>query len=134
MIVDAHLHVWRPAPDYPDPGGTTVSPLCDVPLELFAQYMEEHAVNRAVLVQPLYPGEDNSYVADAAAGEPDRFKAVCVVDPRKPDAAERLEYWAGKRGCKGLRLRPRGARGGRRLRPPLHLWTVEGGRPGWGWW
>lgn len=107
MIVDAHLHVWRSTPDYPKPGETIVSPLSDVPIELLSDYMEEHGVNRAVLVQPLYPGEDNSYVADCAAADPQKFAAVCVVDPRKPDAADRLEHWVTERGCKGLRLRPR---------------------------
>lgn len=71
------------------------------------EYMAEHQVERAVLVQPLYPGEDNSYVADSAAAAPDRFAAVCVVDPRQPGAEHRLDYWVRERGCKGLRLRPR---------------------------
>lgn len=62
---------------------------------------------RAVLVQPLFPGEDNSYIADCAAREPDTFAAVCVVDPRVPGAEERLSYWVEQRGCRGLRLRPR---------------------------
>lgn len=109
MLVDAHLHVWRPALDSPNPGVTIVSPLCDVPVELLMEYMVEHAIDRAVLVQPMYPGEDNSYVADCAADDPQRFAAVCVVDPRQPGAEDRLEYWVRERGCKGLRLRPRTA-------------------------
>jgi L-fuconolactonase len=107
MIVDAHLHVWRAVPDYPNPTVTAVSPVSDVPVELLADYMAEHGVERAVLVQPMYPGEDNSYVADCAAAQPDRYVAVCVVDPRLPGAADRLEHWVSERGCKGLRLRPR---------------------------
>ncbi len=106
MIVDAHLHIWRSTPNYHSPGETIVSPFSDVPVELLSDYMEEHGVDRAVLVQPLYPGEDNSYVANCAATEPEKFAAVCVVDPRKPDAVDRLEYWVKQRGCKGLRLRP----------------------------
>jgi L-fuconolactonase len=107
VIVDAHLHVWQAMPTYPNPAGTIVSPLSDVPVELLMEYMTEHGVDRAVLVQPMYPGEDNSYVANCAAAQPDRFKAVCVVDPREPGAADRLEYWVREHGCKGLRLRPR---------------------------
>lgn len=107
MIIDAHLHVWRSVPDYPQPAATTVSPVCDVPVELLNEYMAEHGVERAVLVQPMYPGEDNSYVAGCAAAAPQRFAAVCVVDPRSADAADRLEYWVRERGCRGLRLRPR---------------------------
>lgn len=86
---------------------TPVSPASDVPLELFEQYMHEYDVERAVLVQPLYPGEDNTYIADCAAQNPSRFAAVCVIDPRMPGAVDRLEYWILKRGCKGVRLRPR---------------------------
>jgi predicted TIM-barrel fold metal-dependent hydrolase len=107
MVIDTHLHVWQADPNYPDLAATTVSPLSDVPVELAVQYLSEHNVDRAVLVQPIYPGEDNSYVADCAAAQPDRFAAVCVVDPRQPGGADRLEYWASERGCRGLRLRPR---------------------------
>jgi L-fuconolactonase len=107
MLIDAHLHVWRAVPDHPQPAVTTVSPVCDVPLELLEQYMAEHGVERAVLVQPLFPGDDNSYVADCAAAAPERFAAVCVVDPRAAEAPDRLDYWVSQRGCRGLRLRPR---------------------------
>lgn len=107
MIVDAHLHVWRAAPEFPNPSVTVVSPLSDVPFQLLEQYMEEYGVDRAVLVQPLYPGEDNIYVANCAASNPAKFASVCVVDPRKADALSRLTYWVKDGGCRGLRLRPR---------------------------
>ncbi|MSP14403.1 MAG: amidohydrolase [Chloroflexi bacterium] len=106
MIIDAHLHVWRPTPILPHPE-TVVSPYCDIPIELFQEYMAEHGIDRAVLVQPIYAGEDNSYVANCAAARPERFAAVCVVDPRVPGAPDRLTYWVQQHGCKGLRLRPR---------------------------
>jgi predicted TIM-barrel fold metal-dependent hydrolase len=106
MIVDAHLHIWRRDTTYPNPTQTIVSPFSDIPVELLKEYMLEHGVDRAVLVQPLYPGKDNSYVADCAQAEPDRFAAVCIVDPNQPDAPKKLAYWVNERGCKGLRLRP----------------------------
>ena len=107
MIVDAHTHIWRPDLSGANRVSTIVSGQADIPAELLRRYLEEHGVKRAVLVQPVYPGEDNSYVADAAVAEPDRFAAVCVVDPRKPDAADMLAYWVAERGCRGLRLRPK---------------------------
>ena len=107
MRVDAHTHVWQPVADAGSGVATIVSSQCAIAPELLGQYMDEHGVDRAVLVQPVYPGEDNSYAADAAAREPARFAAVCVVDPRKADAAETLRYWVSERGCRGLRLRPR---------------------------
>jgi L-fuconolactonase len=74
---------------------------------LLEQYMAEFGIDRAVIVQPLFPGEDNSYVADCAASSSVRFASVCVVDPRTSDAVLRLKYWVRERGCRGLRLRPR---------------------------
>jgi L-fuconolactonase len=106
MLIDAHVHIWRAVPAYPNPSATIVSPASAVPLDLYLQYMAEFGVERAVLVQPLFPGTDNSYVADSAANEPLKFKAVCVVDSRSPDAAENVQYWAQVRGCAGMRLRP----------------------------
>lgn len=107
MTIDAHLHVWRATTTYPNPLVTHVSPFSDVPIELFKEYMDELDVAGAVLVQPLFPGTDNSYVADCAANEPNKFAAVCVVDPRDPDAPNQLRYWANERGCRGIRIRPR---------------------------
>ncbi len=106
MVVDAHLHVWRAA-DGETPGiHTIVPPQTDVPIELASDTLVEHGVERAVLVQPVFRGEDNSYVAGCAQAEPNKFAAVCVVDPRVPGSERRLEHWA-KQGCRGLRLRPR---------------------------
>jgi predicted TIM-barrel fold metal-dependent hydrolase len=106
MIVDAHVHIWKQDLHFPNPAATFMSPTSDVPLHLLRHYMDEHGVERAVLVQPMYPGEDNSLIADAAFAEPDRYAAVCVVDPRQPDAPDRLEHWVKERRCRGLRLRP----------------------------
>lgn len=106
MLIDAHLHIWQADADYPDQRVTTVSPACDIPETLLRGYMDEHGIRRAVLVQPRFPGEDNSLVADTAAREPDRYAAVCVVFPMRDDAPSVLEYWVRERGCRGLRLRP----------------------------
>jgi L-fuconolactonase len=106
MIVDAHVHIWKQDLGFPNPAATFMSPTSDIPLELLGRYMDEHGVGRAVLVQPMYPGEDNSLIADAARAEPGRYAAVCVVDPRLPEAPDRLEFWVKERGCRGLRLRP----------------------------
>lgn len=106
LRVDSHLHVWR-ASSAGKPGvKTLVPPETDVRIALAATVLAEHHIDRAVLVQPVFPGEDNSYVAACARAEPDRFAAVCVVDPRIPGAEARLEHWV-ERGCRGLRLRPR---------------------------
>ncbi len=105
-IVDAHLHVWRTAERDTPLVHTIVPPQTEVPIELAHETMAEHGVDRAVLVQPVFRGEDNHYIADCARAEPNKFAAVCVVDPRLPGADSRLVHWVS-RGCRGLRLRPR---------------------------
>jgi L-fuconolactonase len=95
-LVDSHLHVWRAAESDTNALRTIVPPQTDVPIEFARETMDEHAVERAVLVQPVFRGEDNSYVADCAQAEPRRFAAVCVVDPRIPGAESRLDYWVGR--------------------------------------
>lgn len=107
MRVDAHTHIWRTLPAAATGMPTIVPPQADVPIDLLRTYLDDHGIDRGVLVQPVYPGEDNSLVADCAAAEPDRYAAVCVVHPGNPDAPEKLNYWVRQRGCRGLRLRPR---------------------------
>ncbi|MFN0055775.1 MAG: amidohydrolase family protein [Planctomycetales bacterium] len=125
MRIDSHVHVWQPHPEFPNPGGTIVGPHVPIPIELLDEYLEDHGIDRAVLVQPVYPGEENSYVADCARARPERYAAVCVVDPRQANAAERLAYWVTKRGCRGLRLRPRVAAEASAFGSPLadRLWN-----------
>ncbi len=103
--VDSHLHVWRAVAGETPHVHTIVPPQTDVPVDWARHVMHDHAIDRAVLVQPVFPGEDNSYVAKCARADPARFAAVCVVDPRVPGAEERLADWA-RQGCRGLRLRP----------------------------
>src|SRR3954447_2458226 len=107
-VVDAHLHVWRALPPGAPGVPTIVSPHEDVPVERALEVLDRHGGGPGRPVPPMVLGEDNSYVADAATERPDRFSAVCVVDPRSPGAEDRLEYWAVGRGCRGLRLPARG--------------------------
>jgi predicted TIM-barrel fold metal-dependent hydrolase len=106
VIIDSHLHVWQADVDYPDPAVTTVSPVCHVPVELLIGYMDELQIERAVIVQPMFPREDNRYIVECCQQLPDRLAAVCVVDPNVSGADRRLRSWHA-RGCRGLRLRPR---------------------------
>jgi predicted TIM-barrel fold metal-dependent hydrolase len=104
--VDSHLHVWRAAGGETAGISTIVPPQADVPIDAACEALAANAIDRAVLVQPAFRGEDNSYVAECARAEPARFAAVCVVDPRLPGSEVRLQHWV-EEGCRGLRLRPR---------------------------
>jgi L-fuconolactonase len=95
MIVDAHAHLWKAVESTAD---TIVNSRCDIPASLLRTYLDEHGVDRAVLVQPMYPGEDNSLILDVARAEPERFAAVVVA--HSPESLARCA------GARGLRVRP----------------------------
>jgi L-fuconolactonase len=78
VIVDAHLHVFRPAALWPRPVDALVPAERDAPVEDLLDLMDAHGVDRAVLV-PLGPEDD--YVAHALRGHPGRFAAVAVAGP-----------------------------------------------------
>jgi predicted TIM-barrel fold metal-dependent hydrolase len=62
----------------------------DLPAEEFLNLMSGAGVDRAVLVQAFGAYRyDNRYVAKSAARYPDRFVAVCIIDPMQPDAPEK---------------------------------------------
>jgi len=106
-IIDAHLHVWDETAAGKDPGAMRVgySPQAQAPLELFCEYMDEAGVDRAVFVQPWFFHWDNGYMAGCVERDPERFRGVCVVDPRGAQAAAELRKWRD-RGLTGVRLRP----------------------------
>ncbi len=123
-VIDAHLHVWDASAAGKDPGPFPVgySPQSPAPVELLLDYMEEAGVEKAVFVQPWFHHWDNSYIASCLQRFPERFRAVCVVDPRGPAAPEALRRWRTE-GFTGIRLRPR--REGEDPRPGPWLATDE---------
>ncbi len=73
--------------------------------ERFLALMDEAAVARAVLVQPIGAySHDCSYAADSAAAHPERLVGVCSIDPDGPDPLGRLDHWVRERGMRGVRL------------------------------
>jgi predicted TIM-barrel fold metal-dependent hydrolase len=105
-VVDAHLHVWDETAFGKDPGPMKVgySAQAVASVELFLDYMEEAGVARAVFVQPWFYHWDNDYLVRCLARHPDRFRGVCVVDPRGAEAPAALRRWR-ERGVTGIRLR-----------------------------
>jgi L-fuconolactonase len=78
VIVDAHVHVFRPA-DVSPPGVDALAPAQrDAPVEDLLAVMAEHRVGAAVLV-PL--DEHDDYVRDVLRAHPRQFAAVAVADP-----------------------------------------------------
>ena len=109
MVVDTHVHVWEISDRYPvGPTAPNWKSLPDEPgtaEELLAE-MDDHGVERAVLVQTSWSTWDNGYIADSAARWPDRFVGHGLIDPQDPDNAKQVRYWMEERGLKGFRFHP----------------------------
>ena len=111
-IIDTHMHVWGndekrfPFPHPYVPGFS----IKDVPhkatVEMLIEDMDQNACTHAVLVQVIYHGWDNSYVADCVKRFPDRLRAHGLIDPTDPRVADKLEYWVKEHGLHGMRFSP----------------------------
>jgi len=107
VVIDSQLQVWDETAAGKDPGPMRVgySAQATASVELFMDYMDEAGVEKAVFVQPWFYHWDNSYMTGCVQQDPDRFRAICVIDPRGPRAPAALRTWRG-RGVTGVRLRP----------------------------
>lgn len=108
MIIDAHLHVFKPATsDYPRAVDNLVPADREAPVEDLLAVMAGAGVDRAVLV-PL--GPEDRYVAECRAAYPDRFVSIGVADDdvtgRTPGVAplDALDRRATAAGFSGLRM------------------------------
>ena len=105
LIVDTHVHVisddQRKYPRRSD----SANWVTDTPGEMLLSLNLKAGIDKTVLVQGYGAYEyDNSYAADCARAHPDKFACVVIVDQRRHDAPERLNYWVEERGARGLRL------------------------------
>ena len=107
MIVESHCHIIAPdQQSYPrNLGPNPAAWVRDLSAEDFLDLITQAGVEKAILVQAFGAYRyDNRYVADAAARHPDRFAAVCIVDPLAPGACEQLDFWVKDKGVRGLRM------------------------------
>ena len=100
MIADAQVHLWSFRGDG-NPWHRMV-PAFTVE-ELIAE-MDEAGVDRAVVVPPMWMGNDNSQALSAAAAHPDRLAVLGRMDLFDPSGAERLPDWKKQSGMLGLRF------------------------------
>ena len=111
-IIDTHMHVWASAQDAPRfPFTHPYQPDFKLPphegtVEMLIEDMDRHGCTHSVLVQVIYHGWDNAYVAKCVQRYPDRFKAHGLIDPTDPKNADKLEYWIKERGLAGMRFSP----------------------------
>ena len=132
MIVDGHLHLFRPlSPDYPRAVHELFPPERKALAEDFLQVMNANGVARAVVV-PVSP--DDQYLLDCLRTYPDSFVGVGVHGDRVQDPEARLTQVI-ESGIDGLRVGWLGEPGTRRaedlpLYPTLRR-MAEGGQKLW---
>ena len=101
MIADAQVHLWSFRPEGANPWHRKV-PQYTTP-ELIAE-MDEAGVHRAVIVPPMWMGDDNSQACAAAAEHPDRLAVLGRFPLFDPSAADQLANWTDQSGMLGLRF------------------------------
>ena len=109
-VVDTHIHVWGNDPEkypYPHPHeeNFTYGDTHDATVEMLIDDMDRHGVTHCVLVQVVFHGWDNSYIAHSVRKYPDRLVAHGLFDPLDPKVADKLEYGVKEHGLVGMRLR-----------------------------
>jgi predicted TIM-barrel fold metal-dependent hydrolase len=110
LLIDTHLHVWSGDTKafpfaHPTNANFKAPPLAGT-AEMLLEEMERHAIDHAVLVQVIYYGWDNRYIARCIQRHPRRFRAQGLIDPTDPEVAAKLEYWMREHGLSGVRLSP----------------------------
>ena len=107
-IIDTHMHVWANDPrryPFPHPYNKDFK---GAPhpgtVEMLIKDMDQHGCTHSVLVQVIYHGWDNSYVADCVKRFPKRLKGHGLIDPTDPGVADKLEFWIKKQGLHGMRF------------------------------
>jgi len=100
MIADSQVHLWSFRGDG-NPWHRMVPTFTDD--ELIAE-MDAAGVDRAVVVPPMWMGNDNSQACAAAAKYPDRLRVLGRLDLFDPSGAEKLASWNEQPGMLGLRF------------------------------
>lgn len=108
-VVDTHMHVWakKDSERYPFPypySNDFDGPPHDATVEMLIEDMDLHGCTHAVLVQVIYHGWDNTYIADGVKQYPDRLRSHGLIDPTDPKVADKLRYWMKEHGLHGMRF------------------------------
>jgi predicted TIM-barrel fold metal-dependent hydrolase len=111
--IDAHVHVWTDDfARYPLAAGYKPSDMARprfTPSDILGE-AAKNGVGRVVLIQMSYYGSDNSYMLDAIAAAPTKFRGIAIIDQRPEDCADRMRQLA-KSGVRGFRIIARSRNG-----------------------
>ena len=109
-IVDTHMHVWADdAKKYPyvhPYAPNFIKPTHPGSTEMLLADMDAAGCTHSILVQVIYHGWDNTYVAESVRQAPDRLKAHGLIDPTDPKVADKLTYWMTEHPLSGMRFSP----------------------------
>ncbi len=131
VVTDAQVHMYdpdgpaNPWPRDPDRTPPPTKHARSFSAEQMLGAMEAVGVDRAVIVPPVWSGEDNGPALAAAAHYPDRFAVMGRLDPFASNSPERLEHWLEQPGMIGIRMSGRWASSPRRLEDALHDPAME---------
>jgi predicted TIM-barrel fold metal-dependent hydrolase len=109
-VIDTHMHAWGDDPTR-FPSAHPYDPEFDPPKlaasrDRVVREVGAHRVSHCVLVQTIYHGWDNRYLAHCLRADPDRFRGQGLIDPTDPNAAGRLGEVMRVPGMAGVRLSP----------------------------
>ncbi len=110
LITDAQVHLFEadtPASPWPrDPGRTNPPPkhAGGFSAEQMLGAMEAAGVDRAVVVPPVWAGENNAPALAAAARYAGRFAVMGRIDPYDPQSPGVLERWLEQPNMLGIRM------------------------------
>lgn len=109
-LIDTHVHVWSDDPAaFPFAHPTNPNfrpPAIAATAGALLEEMDRYALSHAVLVQVIYYGWDNRYLARCLKEHPGRFRAQGLIDPLGADVADKLETLVREQGFSGVRLSP----------------------------
>jgi predicted TIM-barrel fold metal-dependent hydrolase len=107
MIVDAQIHLWdEETPDRPwIPGGRARAHLPEpLTYQKFMPMMDEAGVDRAIIVPPTWPGDDNDHAFEAVSKHPDRLAIMGRFPIERPEQRYRVATWKKQKSMLGMRI------------------------------
>lgn len=105
-IIDVHVHLWtNDFAKYPLAAEFKPTDMLRpryLPQDVLPE-ARRNGVNRIVLVQMSYYGNDNSYMLDVIREEPRTFRGIAVINPAAPDSDATISRLAAA-GVRGFRI------------------------------